>query len=178
MTTNASLVFDQLLRVDELAQEFDKNSTTHTQQDEQWRGIIFMLNGNQVISSTSEVSEIIEVPGSLTKVPNTAPWMMGLTNFHGESLPVTDLQHFVSGTATEQDYKCKVLVIRNRGKYLGLLVPAVLGLRHIPDEFRSDYVTLEDRLDVFIYEQFDFEDQILPLVNIAALIGDTEFLMQ
>lgn len=178
MANYSSIVLDSLLRMNVLAQRVQGSEHLVSEHQDDWRGLSFMLRGREVTSASGEMTEIIEIPESITTVPDTPEWMVGLTNFHGEVLPISDLQCFVGGSPVARDYQSKILVIKNRGKYVGLMVPSVLGIRYFPKNNKRQYQALNDRLDLFIYDEFEFEEQVWPVVSMAAILADKQFLME
>ena len=177
MTTYSSKVLDSLLKMDELAQQIQIDEQAAIEHVGEWRGLAFMLNGQPVISATDDITEIIELPESVTAVPGTPDWMIGLANFHGEVLPISDLQCFVGSPPVNRDYQSKILVVKNHGRYTGLLVPSVTGFRYFPEDEKQEYTPLDDLLDMFIYDVFDIDGEVWPVINMGALINDRRFLM-
>ncbi|MDF1644792.1 MAG: chemotaxis protein CheW [Pseudomonadales bacterium] len=178
MSNHSSIVLDSLLRMNERAQREQANDHLFSEHQDDWRALSFILRGRTVTAASGEMTEIIEIPESITMVPDTPEWMVGLTNFHGEVLPISDLQCFVGGSPIARDYQSKILVIKNRGKYVGLMVPSVLGIRYFPKNSKRQYQALDDRLDLFIYDEFEFEGQVWPVVSMAAILADKQFLME
>lgn len=174
----ASVVLDRLLLMDELAQQAQINQQSIVVHQNDWRGLSFTLCDRKLVADSNEMTEIIEVPELMTTVPDTPDWMLGLTNFHGEVLTVTDLQAFVGGSPVTQDYHSKILVVKNHGKYIGLMVPEVLGIRYFPRNSKREYEHLDNLLDRFIYHVFDLEEEIWPVMSMAGLLADKFFLME
>ena len=145
-------------------------------QESDWQGLAFELDGEELLAAMSELRELLPWPESITPVPGTQPWLLGLANIRGELLPVVDLQQFVGGTPTTIDSRCRILVIRNRGNSTGLLVPAVLGMRHMPLDQRRDNQDTEGRLGRFIYDLFEAGGRTWQVFSMAALANDEKFL--
>ncbi|MBV1914724.1 MAG: chemotaxis protein CheW [Pseudomonadales bacterium] len=177
MSTNSSTVLDSLLRMDELARQIQSDEQVAAEHHGEWRGLAFMLNGQPVISATHEITEIIELPESITIVPDTPEWMVGLANFHGEVLPISDLQCFVGNPPVNRDYQSKVLVVKNHGRYTGFLVPSVTGFRYFPENKKQEYTPLGNLLDMYIYDLFEIDGESWPVINMAAVISNKRFLM-
>ena len=143
-----------------------------------WRGLGYILNGQRVVSSMNEIREIIDVPELITIVPDTKPWFLGLTNLRGEVLPITDLQFFMGGAPVTINSRAKVLIVKNRGKYTGLLVPALLGIQRLSKTQSHKNQACKNQFDLFVYEIFELDDEIWPVVSMAALLNDRRFLMR
>jgi len=60
-----------------------------------WEGVVFVLGEERFIASVSEIRELLTLPESITRVPGTRPWMMGVANIRGDLLPIVDLQRYL-----------------------------------------------------------------------------------
>jgi len=166
-----------MLKMDVLAQKVQQTEDLVVDHEEDWRGLSFVVGGRKIIASTSEITEIVEYPESMTVVPNTPDWMVGLAHFHGDVLTVSDLQCFLGGVPTTLDYQSKILVVKYLGKYFGFLVPSVLGLRYLPLDRKREYSPLDNIIDTFIYEVFDYQNQIWPVISFSSVLTDRRFMM-
>ena len=141
-----------------------------------WQGLAFMVGGETFLAAMDELRELLPWPEAITPVPGTKPWMLGLANVRGELLPVVDLQQFLYGEPTAIDSRCRVLVIRNRGNSTGLLVPQVLGMRHLPMDQRRDNRNPGGPVGRYVYDLFETEGESRPVFSMAALANDEQFL--
>ncbi len=144
--------------------------------EEDWQGLAFTLDGVKVISAMTEVRELLPYPESVTRVPGTKSWMLGLANIRGELLSIVDLQQFVGGGAVAINEQCRVLVIRNKGMSTGLLVASVQGMRHLPVNKQITDAQFEGVLGRYVYDVFKLDDGIWPVFSMAALANDERFL--
>lgn len=103
------------------------------QTDEEWLGIGFQLGDLQLVAPLNEVAEIL-VPPELSKVPRTKAWVCGIANVRGNLMPIMDLQGYLYDRAPSLNRRSRILAVSYNDVYTGLVVDAVLGLRH----FRSD----------------------------------------
>jgi len=122
-----------------------------------------------------EIRELLPFPHSVTRVPGTKHWMLGLANIRGELLPIVDLQQFIGGTAVVVSEQSRVLVIRNRGASTGLLVSSVVGMRHLPVSKQIEDAHFEGHLCRFVYDVFGLGDGVWPVFSMAALANDEHF---
>ncbi len=93
-----------------------------------WRGIGFRLGARHFVSSIAEVNEILTLP-PLTAVPGARGWLLGIANVRGNLVPVVDLYEFIAGQRSAIGETSRVLVVRQPGGSVGLLVDEVLGQR-------------------------------------------------
>ncbi|WP_456378365.1 chemotaxis protein CheW [Thiolapillus sp.] len=144
--------------------------------EEDWQGLAFVLDGVKVISAMNEIRELLPYPESVTRVPGTKNWMLGLANIRGELLPIIDLQQFIGGGVVAVNEQSRVLVIRNRGASTGLLVSTVIGMRHLPLSKQIADAHFDGSLGRYVYDVFGLDDGVWPVFSMAALANDEHFM--
>ncbi len=101
-----------------------------------WRGIGFRVGSRLLLSGIDEINELLAVP-SLTPVPGTQPWLLGVANVRGNLVPVVDLGRFLFGERTQHSDRSRLLVVHQSGGSVALLVDEVLGQRTVDEEQRQ-----------------------------------------
>lgn len=140
-----------------------------------WRGIAFRVAGKLMVSSIAEVNEILTYP-TLTFVPGTRPWLLGVANVRGNLVPVIDLRGFVEGEKNTHNERSRVLVVKQQGGNVGLLVDEVLGQRSFVDENEVVGAVEEDeRYRRYVPKQFDLGGVRYLNFSVHALVRDREF---
>ncbi len=140
-----------------------------------WRGIGFRIGSRHLVSSISEVNEILTMP-SLTIVPGTQPWMLGVANVRGNLVALVDLRHFLEGSRTVVTDSTRVLVVRQHGGSVGLLIDEVLGQRSLTDELREHAQGEEDeRYQRYVGENIQLGDLIWGMFSMSVLVRSPEF---
>jgi len=112
---------------------------------EMWNGIAFRIKDTVYIAPMAEVAEILDLP-TLTRVPNSKPWVLGMANVRGNLLPIMDLQGFLSGQNTRPQKRSRVLVVNHELIHSGLLVDEVYGMRHFERESWAKKLPKIDKL--------------------------------
>ena len=80
-----------------------------------------------------QAGEIVAV-GTITRVPLTQPWFLGLTNIRGSLIAVVDYAYFQGGVPTVIDKPSRIIAFAPSLSFNGgLLVSRVLGLRNVAD---------------------------------------------
>ncbi len=140
-----------------------------------WRGIGFRLGARRLVSSIAEVNEIL-TPPPLTVVPGTRAWLLGVANIRGNLVPVIDLRCFIEGERHVQADSSRVLLVRQHGGSVGLLVDEVLGQRNFSEEQRAEASDEDDpRYARFVIERYRLGDVLWCLFSMVALVRTPEF---
>jgi len=140
-----------------------------------WRGIGFRVGSRYLVSSINEVNEILTLP-PLTIVPGTRPWLLGVANVRGNLVPVIDLRQYIEGERTQLTDSSRVLLVRQLGGSVGLLIDEVLGQRNFSEEQRADALGEEDeRYSRFVGENYPLGEVHWGLFSMAALVRTPDF---
>jgi twitching motility protein PilI len=102
-----------------------------------WRGVGFRLGARRFVSSFEEVVEILSLP-PVTPVPGAQPWMLGVANVRGSLLPVVDLKQFLEGERTIVHDGQRVLVVRQSGGNVAVIIDELFGQRTFNDTHRAE----------------------------------------
>ena len=161
---------------------FEKQSLAHTaglpEQIEApglWRGIGFRIGTRYMVSSINEVNEILTMP-PLTIVPGTRSWLLGVANVRGNLVPVIDLKLYLEGERSVVTDSSRVLLVRQLGGSVGLLIDEVMGQRNFSEEQRAEAVGEDDeRYSRYIGEKYPLGDVNWGLFSMAALVRSPDF---
>ena len=122
------------------------------------------IGAERYLLDLTQAGEIVPVP-SITVVPLTQPWYLGLANIRGNLIGIVDLARYLGGDATSTSSESRIVTFAGGlGFNCGLLVARVHGLRHA-----GDMAVTGERL-----RDAD-NNEWIPL-DLAALVGDTRFL--
>ena len=170
-------VADVLLRLRELDQlvVLAHQQAGERGETEVWRGLGYKLEGAPVLTSMDELLEILSVPSRITPIPGTQRWMLGFVSLQGELLTVVDLECFLGGELMQLNDSSKMLVMRDRGQFFGLVVHDVLGIQRFQSRDMKSFERLEIHRDVFTFNKFDHEETEWPIISMAALLNDKRF---
>ncbi len=146
------------------------------QNEEAWIGIGFRLGGLRLVAPLAEVSEIL-TPPSLSHVPRTKAWVCGIANVRGNLMPIMDLQGYLQDKAAVLHRRSRILVVNHQGVYSGLVVDAVLGLRHFRDEQRCNELPGDDaRIHEYMMHGFMTESVHWGVFSMHKLAETPQFL--
>ncbi|AXK71085.1 chemotaxis protein CheW [Lysobacter sp. TY2-98] len=107
-----------------------------------WRGVGYRIGSRRLASEFGEVREILTVP-QITPVPGTQPWMLGVANVRGQLLPIVDMKQFLEGERTVLHESMRVLLVRQGGGDVAVLVDELFGQRSFVEEQMLDDEALE-----------------------------------
>jgi len=140
-----------------------------------WRGIGFRIDDRYFVSSIAEVNEIL-TPPPLTIVPGAKSWLLGVANVRGNLVPVVDLRDFVGGGRSPNTDTTRVLIVRQHGGSVGLMVDEVLGQRSFSEEQLQKAVGEEDgRFVHYVGENVQLGEILWGLFSMAALVRSAQF---
>lgn len=140
-----------------------------------WRGIGFRIGDRYFVSSIAEVNEILTLP-TLTIVPGSRSWLLGVANVRGNLVPVIDLRDFIGGGRSATIETTRVLMVRQPAGSVGLLVDEVLGQRSFSEEQLAATVgEVDEKFGRFVGENVQLGEVLWGLFSVAALARSPEF---
>lgn len=140
-----------------------------------WRGVGFGIAGRRFVAGFDEVVEVIRMP-VITHVPGTQPWMLGVANVRGTLLPVVDLKQFLEGERTVVYEGQRVMVVRQGGGNVAVLIDQLYGQRTFNDSHKTDVQPDSDsRYGYFIKQVYRVGDNDWAVFSMAMLTRTPEF---
>ena len=140
-----------------------------------WRGVGFRLGNRRLVSSFDEVMEILPMP-PVTPVPGAQPWMLGVANVRGTLLPVVDLKQFLEGERTVVHDGQRMLVVRQAGGNVAVLIDELFGQRTFNDTHRADMGEQQDgRYGHFVSPLYRLADIDWAVFSMQVLTRTPEF---
>lgn len=167
--------FEILLEYERLAQAHVAGAAEQVEAPGLWRGIAFRIGARNLMSGIAEVNEILTLP-AMTSIPGTKTWLLGVANVRGNLVAIVDLRGFVEGDRTPITDRSRVLVARQQGGAVGLLVDEVLGQRNVTEEnLPVDIDTTEDPYARYIARRYELGGAIWGVFSMSALVRTPEF---
>jgi twitching motility protein PilI len=140
-----------------------------------WEGVMFYIGNSRLVAPLSAVKEILNFPSTLTQVPGTRPWMLGVANVRGTLIPVIDLQLFLIGRKTRRGRRSRVLVFGMGDSYTSVLVGEMVGMRHFARETARGIQTSNGKFEKYVKFEFDQDGMTWPVFSLSALAEDPTF---
>lgn len=172
----------ELLTPFEILLDYERRSLAHAagapeqaQAPGLWRGIGFRIGAQHLVSSLAEVNEILAFP-QVAHVPGTRAWLLGVANVRGNLVPLVDLKQFLTGEVSAVTESTRVLIVRQSGGSVGLLVDEVAGQRNFAAEQRVPTpVESDERIARFVVDNYSLGDVYWGQFSMAALVRAAEF---
>ena len=156
----------------ELSEKLENATTTHPVST-----VLGVLIGKERwLVHMADVGEVLQIP-SITQVPLTHTWFLGMANVQGNLYGIVDLAAYLGGANTKIDQKTRILLVSPRFDInSGLLVSRTLGIRNI-----SDFERIEnndsDSYPLGVSDVYkDEHGQHWNELNLQDLVHDEEFL--
>ncbi|UCF29842.1 MAG: chemotaxis protein CheW [bacterium] len=179
---------------DELASLKDVLRSQHAdereEEDEEHIQILtFMLAGEEYGLNIMEIKEIVR-PKEPTEVPRTPDFVLGIISLRGMIIPIYDVRARLGLKGGEQDQRSRVIVVKHREHFYGLLVDSVVQVMDIPlgkiepppeivsgveGEFLRGIGKIDDRLIILLnLSRILSVEDVVPPVERDALVSSTE----
>jgi len=124
-------LFAALCHLDQRCRDHGAGMPQQEEPADIWAGVLFFVGRISLLSSLADIEEVLDLPQGITRVPATTHWVHGIANNRGTLLPIFDLRSFLFGVPTSHSSKNRVMVVRQTGFSLGLLVNDVVGIRRL-----------------------------------------------
>lgn len=140
-----------------------------------WRGVGYRIGKRRLVSSFEEVMEILSMP-AVTPVPGAEQWMLGIANIRGNLLPVVDLKQFLEGERTVVHEGQRMLVVRQSGGNVAVLIDELFGQRVFNDTHKVEQTEeIEGRYAHFIHQVYSLAEQTWGVFSMSTLTRTPEF---
>jgi twitching motility protein PilI len=172
---NTADPFDLLLDLEKRTVEASIASPVLEEIEDEWVGIGFRIGDSRLITSMSDVKEILELP-DVTSVPGVKTWVVGIANVRGSLLPIMDMRSFLLDMDVKQKRKGRVIVIDYKGYDTGLVVDEIYGMRHFREsEQVGDEPQTHDNILPYINSVYRQEAEDWPVFDFSKMIDDERF---
>jgi twitching motility protein PilI len=167
----------------ELLQEMERRSRAAVagqaggEAPSEWVGIGFRVGDEQFLADRTQVREVLMLPGSLTRVPGSKRWLLGIANLRGHLLPLVDVKMLLGSGRTTLRRQTRVISVNHREIPAGLVVDEVLGFRRFND---ADFVEKSPapalRCDQYLHGAYQRGTDSWPIFGLYDLLESGAFL--
>lgn len=134
-----------------------------------------MIGQTRWLLNLQEAGEIVSV-GTITKVPLTQDWFLGLSNIRGNLISVVDFARFQGYMPTPIDKESRIVAFAPSLSFnSGLLVTRVLGLRNVAD--MAPQPGAEGGIAAWSTRRYlDRDSQVWSELDLSLVVQDPQFL--
>lgn len=134
-----------------------------------------MIGQTHWLLNLQEAGEIVSV-GTITNVPLTQDWFLGVTSIRGNLVSVIDLARFQGLAPTPRHKESRVVVFAPTLSFnCGLLVSRVMGLRNVTDMEPQDGADT-DNAPWAVRRHLDRESRLWTELDLSLIVQDSRFL--
>lgn len=157
------------------AQLVARMQTARSGEDTRVNQLGVMIGDSRWLLDLQTAGEIVSV-GTITRVPLTQAWFLGLTNIRGNLISVIDFAHFQGLPQTQVDKDSRVVAFAPSLSFnSSLLVSRVLGLRNIA-EMQLQETSETDSAPWLGARYVDDESQVWTELDLSLVVQNPQFL--
>ena len=165
----------------ELLGEYERLSLLHTvkvrdqQEQSDYSGVGFKVDETNWMIAIDRIDEVL-ILTETTKIPGIAAWVLGLGNIRGNLMPVIDFKAYMYGKQTKTTAHTRMVVIKQSGGQVGLVVDEIYGQKHFSNDQMIDKA-LDEEDPTFKYLKASYEDDlgVWNVLDLDMLINDSSF---
>lgn len=157
------------------AQLVERMQTARSGEDTRVNQLGVMIGESRWLLNLQTAGEIVSV-GSITPVPLTQPWFLGLTNIRGNLISVIDFARFQGHAPTTIDKDSRIVAFGPALSFnSALLVSRVLGLRNVAE--MQPQAESGDQTTPWASKRYtDQESQVWTELDLSSVIQNPQFL--
>jgi twitching motility protein PilI len=143
----------------------------------EWVGVGFRIGDDRFVANREQVREVLMLPDSMTRVPGSNRWLLGIANLRGHLLPLVDIKLLLGSGRTTLRRTTRVISVNHREVPAGLVVDEVLGFRNFSDhEFANEAQETIVRCDRFLAGVYQRGEESWSVFNLFDLVESNVFL--
>lgn len=156
--------------------EDTQNGTRHSE----LRLVSFSVDGQEYAIDIEAVMEIVQMPSSLTGLPNSPPHVMGIISLRQRLLPLVCLRRLFNLTPTDiSDHQRIVVVAMPNGQQVGLITDSVKEVMSISKDLADDMPSmLADKPEMQEFSRIcrlDNGKRLVSIIDTDRLLGMAAF---
>jgi purine-binding chemotaxis protein CheW len=144
--------------------------------EENMQVLVFRLGQDEFAVPVADVSEVVRVPATLTRLPKAPDFVHGVMNLRGKIVPIIDQRQRFGLPAGNDHRQQRILVVTVDQGLAGLIVDAVSEVRTVPQAALEEAPVLSGEQAKFISQlvNLEAEQRILLLLDLAQLLNRNE----
>ncbi|QIK38759.1 chemotaxis protein CheW [Caldichromatium japonicum] len=159
------------------------------QPPDSWSAVLFRVEQHRFLTPLEQLSEVLELPWEITRIPGTKPWLLGVANNRGTLLPIYDLAALISGGPSlihkrlrevalerrreQMRGRERVLVVRQEDLPCGLAVSEAIGMRYVQNADRVEGPSADwGPISRYVDACYRLDGQPLPVIHLKPMMAD------
>lgn len=102
--------------------------------------LFFNIDGEQFALPVNKIDRIVQVV-EMVKIPDSADYLSGLVNFHGELVPVLSLHRLFNGAVKEVQLTDQLIILNTKILKMAFLVDETIEVK---DVLKEEFVAIDD----------------------------------
>ena len=132
--------------------------------------ILFELAGAIYALRSRDIQQL-EMVGAITPVPNAPPAVAGVVSVRGQAIPALDLRARFGFPAAERGLRSRLIVARNEGRTVGLIVDSAREFAAIPaDAIQPPPEAVAGLSGHYLEGIAHLDDRLILVLDIAELL--------
>ena len=141
--------------------------------DDSWQAVAFLVANERLLVNMQEISEVIEVP-AITVLPGVQPWIAGLANVRGVTLPLVDLGLYLDHEPSRSQARCHVISLDRPDTRFGLIVDQIIGMRQV-NNLDIKPITENAQTENYLSGKIEIADELWQIFDTDQLIFSDKF---
>jgi purine-binding chemotaxis protein CheW len=138
------------------------------------RALSFSLGTEHYCINITDAKEVFK-PASITRIPNTPAFVVGVTNLHGAAVPLIDIRYFLGLEQKEGLTGTKVIVTDVGHNIVGVMVDDVDEALDIEEaSIQPPLATIKGKLAEFTKGQVQLGNEIVVLLELKKILSCEE----
>jgi len=183
MLSVESLIASEFAKLTEHAKKesFDtkKTNTTGSEQKEgtinERQLVSFTVAGQEYAIDIQYAKEIVQIPESVVKIPNTPSYLLGVINLRSQLLPLIDLKNLFSLQDRTAESQGRILVITYKNYTIGLVTDMVSEVLRVPvsliDPMPMVFSQAQNLMDISQICRLNGGEKLVAIVSLEQLFA-------
>ena len=138
------------------------------------RMLSFRLGIESYCINITDAKEVFR-PVSITRIPNTPPFIVGVTSLHGEVIPLIDIRYFLGLPGSEGLGSTRVIATDVRSNVVGVMADDVNEALDIEEaSIQPVLATIKGKLALLTKGQVQMGEDILILLDLQSILKSDE----
>jgi purine-binding chemotaxis protein CheW len=161
--------------IDKIIDESEEERFEEKAAKDTLRVLAFSLDKENYCIEITKAREVF-TPGLVTRVPNAASFVKGVTDLHGTIIPLVDIRPFLGFAGGEMTQTSKAIVTEIKDGWVGIVVDKIFEAREIEKQsIRPPLATLQGKMLELTLGQIQSNSGITAFLDLGKILEAEEF---